>query len=147
MSAGNHFAEVVLGYDFYCEVVFEYVDIGVAPYGFDQTFLDFKPGVVGMVEYAEFRMPPLAVEVEGAVSLAVEVHAPVKKLPDLVGRTLDYFPHRLRIAQPVAGYHRIMYMFVEIVDLHIGDRRHPALCKGGVCFIEGCFAYQCHFPF
>ncbi len=76
---------MVLGYDFYGEVVFEYVDIGVAPYGFDQTFLDFKPGVVGMVEYAEFRMPPLAVEVEGAVILLVEVNAPSDKLPYLFG--------------------------------------------------------------
>ena len=35
-------------------------------------------------------------------------------------------------------------MFVEVVELQIGDRCHSSLREGGVGFLEGAFAYERH---
>ncbi len=146
-SAARHYAsQMMLRDNLYGKMMLEHIDIGRAAHLADKALLDLIAGIVGMVQDAEFRVSSLTVEVEVTVSLAVEVHAPVKKLPDLVGRTLDYFPHRLRIAQPVAGYHRIMYMFVEIVDRGVGDRGNTTLRKSCVSLIEHSLAYKGYAP-
>ena len=45
-------------------MMFEDIDILVGSDGFDKRLLDFKAGVVGMVEYAELGVASLTVKVE-----------------------------------------------------------------------------------
>ena len=135
---------MVLGDYLDCEVVVEYVDVGVGAYGLDEAFLDFKTGVVGVVEDAEFRVATLAVEVKRAVVLFVEVHAPANQLAYLVGGALHHLLDGGGIGQPVAGHHGVVDVFVEVVYGEVCHRCHAALGQGGVGLFEGCLANQRH---
>ena len=59
-------------------------------------------------------------KVKRSVGILVEIDAPANELPDLPGGALDDLIDRLGVAQPVARDHRIVDMFVEIIDLQIG---------------------------
>ncbi len=135
----------MLGDDLDGKMMFEDVDVGVRPDSLDERFLDLESGVVGMVEDAELRVAAFAVEVEAAVFLLVEVNAPVDKLTYLSGSLGDNLSDSLRIAEPVAGYHCVVDVFLEIVYFEVGDRSHSALGEGRVGFIESGLADQGHF--
>ena len=135
---------MVLGDYLYGEVVLEYVDLRVGAHGGDQGILNFESGVVGMVEDAEFGVSSFAVKIETSVLVLVEVDAPPYKLAYLLGCSFHDHFYGFRIAEPVAGDHGIVYMFVEIVDLKIGYRGYSALSEGCVGFVEGGFADKCH---
>ena len=71
-SAPCHlYSQMVLRYNLHRKVVFLNLDVRVAPHGLDESALDFGAGVVGMMQYAELRMPSLAVQVELAVFFPV----------------------------------------------------------------------------
>lgn len=145
-AAGDYLAQMVLGDDLYGEMVFVYVDGGIGLNRLDEAFLDLEAGVVGMMEDAELRVSPLAVEVEGAVILAVEVHAPLYQLTDLLGSSGDHLPHRLGVGKEVAGNHRVVDMLVEVVDQEVGHRRHTPLCQRRVRLFECRLADEGHTP-
>ncbi len=127
---------MVLGDDFDGEMVFKDIDVGVGADSLYQALLYLETGVVGVMEDAELRVSPFAVEVKRAVILLVEVHPPLDELPDLAGGLLDDHLHGCRVADPVACHHRVVDMLVEVVDLEVGHRGHSPLGQGGVGFFE-----------
>ena len=141
----HNLSKMVLRYDLDSEVVFKNVDIGILPNLTDEALLNFEAGVVGMVENTEFRVSAFAVEIELAIFLAVEIHTPLKQLADLLRSSFDHFFHGFRVAEPVASYHSIVDVFVEIVHFEVGHRGHTTLSERSVSFIESCLADQSHF--
>ncbi len=139
-TAGYDLPQVVLGDDFDGEMVLVDVDVRVGADGLDQAALDFEAGVVGVVQDAELRVASLAVEVERAVGLAVEVHAPFKELAYLAGSAGHDFFYRRGVGEPVAGDHRVADMLLEVVNLEVRHRRHSPLGQGGVGLFELCLA-------
>jgi len=130
-AAGHHLAQVVLGDDLHGEVVVEYRDVGGVAYAAHQSLLDGGSGVVCMVQDAELGVASFAVQIEGAVFLAVEVHAPAQELLDLRRCVADHLLHGRRIGDPVAGHHRVVYMFVKVrpVPDWLRKPRHPGQRK------------------
>ena len=122
----------------------ENVDIRILPHFGYEAFLDFKAGIVGMVENTEFRMASLAVEVECAVRTLVEIHAPFHELFYLSRSTFHHLFHGGRVAEVVAGHHCIGDMFVEIVYKQVGYRSHSSLGEGCVGLFKSGFTYYCH---
>ena len=142
--AGHNLAEVVLSDDLDGKMVFVDVDVGMRPDSLDKTLLYLVARVVGVVEYTEFRMSALAVKVEIAFFVLVEIDTPADKLFDLGRRALDDHLDGSRVAEPVARDHRVMDMFIEIINLEICHRSDTALCQSCVGFIESRFTYQRH---
>ena len=122
-------AQVVLRDDFHRIVVGKYCDVGMLFYGFDEAGLDFRACVVLMVQDAEFRVSAFAVQVEGAVGLLVEVHAPLDEFPDLCRSVAHYFLHGGAVADPVARNHGVFDVLLEVVHCQIGHRRDTSLCE------------------
>ena len=89
-----------------------------------------------MVEDAELGVASLPVEVEAAVFLTVEVHFPAQEVGDSLRGPFHHLLHGLRVAQPVAGHHRVVDMLVEIVYLEIGDAGNSSLGIIGVGLVE-----------
>ena len=133
---------MVLGDDFDGEVVFEDVDVGVCAHGLDKAFLNFEARVVGVVEDAEFAVTAFAVEVEGAVGLAVEVDAPFDEPADLLGSTFDDFLDGGGVAEHVAGDHRVADVFVEVIHFKISHGGDASLREGRVSLFELGFAHE-----
>lgn len=59
----------------------------------------------------------------------VEVHAPVDELLDLFGGITHHLLHGGAVADPVAGYHGVFDVLVEVVHGQIGHRGDASLCK------------------
>ena len=95
-----------------------------------------------MVQNAEFAVAAFAVQIEGAVGLAVEVHAPVKQLLDLRGCVAHHFLDSLGVAEPVARNHCVVYVFLKVINFKVRNRRHTALSQCCIGFFEGGLAYQ-----
>ena len=146
-APGDACAEVVLGNDLYGEVVFLDFDVGAGSDGCHEPALDFSSCVVGVVEYAELGVPAFAVEVEVAVGVLVEVHAPGHELAYLLGGVFHYLLHGLSVADVVAGHHGVFDVFLEVVYFEVGDGGHAALCEAGVGLVECGLADEAHFPF
>ena len=144
MSARHDLAEMVLGYDLDGETVLVYIDIGMLLDLAYQALLNLRTCIVLVVEYPELRMPSLAVKIEAAVGSLVKLDAPAYQLAYL-GRSLgDHLAHRLRVAEPVAGNHGILYMLVEIIYREVGDRCHTSLGQKRIGLLERGLADQCH---
>ncbi len=126
-SPVHYFAQVMLGYYFYSEVVFVHIDVGASLHSLNKAFLYLEAGVVGVVQYAELAVTALAVKVERAVFAAVEVDTPLQQLPDLRGCLPHNFLYGLWVAEPVAGYHSVVDVLFEVVDRQVGDRSHTTL--------------------
>lgn len=77
-------------------------------------------------------MATLAVQVERAVFLAVEVNAPFHELADLGRGVAHHLLDGRRVREPVSGHHRVVDMLLEVVDLEIGDRGHATLREIGI---------------
>ena len=112
---------MVLCDNFDGEMMFEYIDIRVFAHLANKALLYFVTGVVGMVEDAEFAVPPFAVKVEIPIVVTVEINSPANQFADLFGRFGDYFSNGFRVAKLVAGNHSVFEMFVEVVDFEISD--------------------------
>ncbi len=118
-AAGYYLTQMVLGYYFYCKMIFKYVNLVIGTYRLDKSALDLKSGIVGMMEDSEFGVPSFTVQVKAAILLAVELNAPFQQLLDLLRGLAHHFAYSLSVAEPVAGYHSVFNMFFEIVDLKI----------------------------
>ena len=141
-AARHLHAQVVLRQYLDGEVVVQHFDVRVGLHGAYQGRLYLCSRVVGVVQDAELRVSALAVQVEVAVLLAVELHAPLHHLAYLLGAALDHEFHGLRVAQPVACHHRVVDMLVEVVEFEVRDGGHAALCKVGVGLFQFGLAYQ-----
>ena len=146
-AAGDAHAEVVLGDDFHGEVVFLDLNVGTGPDGRHESALYLGSGIVGMVQNAELRVTALAVQVEGAVVLAVEVDAPLHQLLYLFGCVSYYLLHGGTVRDEVAGYHGVFNVLLEIVELQVGDAGHSALRERCVRLVEAGFADEAHLAF
>ena len=65
-------------------------------------------------------MSTLAMQVEVAIFLAVEVDAPLHQFLDLFRSHAHYLLYGLWVADVVASYHGVLDVFVEVVYLEIG---------------------------
>ena len=122
-------AQMVLCDDFHRIVVGEYADVGMPFHSFDERSLYLGSRVVLVVQDAEFRVTAFFVQVECPVFLFVEVHAPVDELLDLFGCVAHHLLHGGAVADPVAGYHGVFDVLVEVVHGQIGYRGDASLCK------------------
>ena len=141
-ATGHYLAEVVLGDDFDGEMMLIHIYVGMVTHAVYEAFLYLETGVVGMVEDAELAVAALAVKVKCAVVLAVKLHTVVYQKLYLLGCAGDYLPDRFGVAQPVAGYHCVLDMFVEVVHAEVGDRCHSALSQGCVGFVKRGLAHE-----
>ncbi len=89
-------------------------------------------------------MAAFAVKVEHAVFVAVEIHAPFEQLLDLFRSLGDNLTNCDGVGKPVAGNHRVLNMFFEVVEFQICYRRNAALGECGVGFVKGGFTHQGH---
>lgn len=101
-------------------------------HGFDERSLYFGSRVVLVVQDAELRVSAFLVQVECSVFLLVEVHTPVDELLDLCGRVAHHLLHGGAVADPVARYHGVFDVLLEIVHGQVGYRGDASLCKIGV---------------
>ena len=83
----------------------------------------------------------MGMEVKRSVVFLVKVHAPADQLSDLLRCTFDNFFDGVAVAEPVAGDHGVVDMFVEIVYRKVCHRCHTALSESRVCFVESGFTY------
>lgn len=141
-SACHYASQMVLGDDFYGKMMLVDVYIGVMSHCLYKTALYFESGVVGVMQYSEFAMSTLAVQVKRPVFATVKVHTPRQQIFDTLGRSGDHGAYCCRVGEPVSGYHSIMYVFLEVVHGKIGHRSDPALCQCSVGLIESSLAYQ-----
>ena len=111
--------EVVLRDYLHGEVVLLHVDVGAGAHRSHKSALYLGARVVGVVQDAELGVSALAVQVELAVLLAVEVHAPFHELGNLLRRIAHHLLYGTAVADEVARYHRVFDMLVEIVDCKI----------------------------
>ena len=139
-AAGDDAPQVVLGENLDSEVVLKDVDILVGLDRLDQRRLYLVSRVVGVMEDAELAVPALTMQVEVALLVLVELHAPVDERLDLLGGLGDHLLDRLGVAEPVASHHGVVDVFVEVVDQQVGDTCHTALCQVGVGLVEGALA-------
>ena len=138
-------AKVVLCDNLHCEMVLLNLDVGVVAHGFHQPSLYLCTCVVGVVKDAELRVSTLTVEVKLAVVLAVKVNAPVDKLFYLLRSVTHNHLNSGRVADVVAGNHRVLDVLLEIVYLKVGDACYAALRKLGVGLVESCLADETNF--
>ena len=75
-------------------------------------------------------------QVELTVFLAVEVDAPLDEFLDLFRSHADHLFYCLSVTDEVAGNKGISNVLVEGVELQIGHRGYPTLCKRGVGLVE-----------
>ena len=86
----------------------------------DETFLNFGSGVVLVVQNSELGVTALAVEVKLAILLLVEIHAPVDEGLNLPWGFTHHLLHSHRVAEPVAGYHSVVNVLVEVINKSVG---------------------------
>ena len=103
--------------------------------------------IVLVVQDAEFRVPALAVQVKTAVFLLVEVDAPMDKLLDLGGGVAHHFLHGGAVADPVARYHGVLDVLLEVVHGQVGHRGDASLCEVCIGLLHACLADEGHRTF
>ena len=140
-------SEVVLRDNLHGEVVLLHLDVGTCPDGSHQSALYLGSCVVGVVEDAELRVTSLAVEVEIAVLVFVEVDTPPHQFLDLLRGIPDHLLHSLAVADIVAGNHRVFDVFLEIVYGEIGHRGDTTLRKTRVGLVELGLTDEAHLSF
>ena len=116
---GHDDAHVVLRDNLHGIMVGIYLNIRMRMYGTDQAGLDLCACIIGMVQDAELRVATLLVEVELAIGLLIELHTPVDQSLDLRRSFPHYFFHSRTIADPVASYHGVFDVFLEVIHLQI----------------------------
>ena len=137
-------SQMVLCYYLHREMVFLYIYVGICSHGSHKSALYLGSSIVRVVQDSEFRVSALTVQVVRAVFLAVEVHTPVHKLLYLCRRVSYHLFYGRAVADVVAGYHCVLYVFFEVVHFKVCDRCHTSLRKRRIGFVECGFAYHAH---
>ena len=143
-AVGDAYAKMVLGDDLHSKVILQHIDERIAAYCFHQSALYLGAGVIGVVQDAKLRVTALAVKVVLPLGVLVEVHSPLHKLHNLLRCVSHHLLHSSGIADPVAGDHRVVDVFVKIINQQVCHRGYTALCLGGVCFVKSSLAAQCN---
>ena len=125
------------------EEVLVHIDFGMLAHLPDEALLYLVARVVLVVQDAELRMPAFLVQVEVALFVAIEVHAPFQQLLDLRRSFVHHLFHRRQVAVPVTGNERVLDMFLEIVRV-IGHRGDATLGKRSVRHVERVFTKNGH---
>ena len=89
---------MVLRDDLHGEMVLQNLYIRIAAHGFHQAALYLCTGIIGVVENTELRVTALTVQVESAILLLIEVHAPLHQLLDASRRITHHLLHGCRVA-------------------------------------------------
>ena len=140
-------AQVVLRDDFHGKMVLQNLDVWVAAHSLHQSALYFCSGVVSMVQDTEFGVSALAVKVELAVLLFVEVNAPAQQVVNAGRSITHHLFHGCRIAYVVACYHGVFDMLLEVVHQQVCNRGNAALRFCRVGFFQRSLADQNHLAF
>ena len=135
---------MMLGENLDSEMTLLNIDVGMLLDGLDERALYGMTCIVGVMEDAEFGVSSFAMQVVFAIFILVEVYTPFHELANLFGGFGDDKFHGLRVGEPVARYHRVVDMFLEIIKFEVGYRRNAALCKVGVRFLKFTLTDQCH---
>ena len=143
-AAGDADAEVMLRDDLYGKVVLQYLDVGIAAYGFHESALYLGPCVVGMMEDAELGVSAFPVEVELAVLLLVEVDAPADEVANALRSVAHHLFHGCRVADVVARYHRVLDVLLEVIDQQVRHGGDAALSLGRIRLFERSLADERH---
>ena len=118
-AAGHTDAQMVLRDNLHRKVIFQHLDVGVVAHRLHQSALNLRPRVVGMVQDAELRVASLPVQVERAVLLLVEVHAPLQQVLDALRSAHHHLLHRLRVADVVARNHRVLDVLFKVIHQQV----------------------------
>jgi len=125
-------AQMVLRDDFNRKVMFQHFDVGMLANGRHEAALNLRARVVGVVQDAEFAVSALAMQVERAVFLPVEVDAPLHEVANAVRCLGDYLVHGGWVVDVVACHHRVVDVLLEIVQRQVGHTGNSPLCLGRV---------------
>ena len=142
-----HHSKMMLRDNLHSKVVLLDVDIRIAAHRLHQSALNLSSGVVGMVKDTELRVSSLAVKVERAVFLFVEIHSPLHQFLNLRRGISYHLFHSLAVADIVAGNHCVFDMFLEIIYFEVCHRSNSTLCKIGIGLVERSFADKTNLSF
>ena len=129
-------AQVVLGDNLYGKVVLLDFYVGVVPDSLHQSALYLGTCVVGVVQDAELGVPSLAVEVEVAVLLAVEVNTPFYEFFDLFRRHSNHLTYCLRVADVIAGNHSVLNVLLKVINKEVCHRCNTTLRKRSISLVQ-----------
>ena len=87
-------------------------------------------GVVGVVEYQDSECPPSRCRSNDASSRLSKSTPHCRSWLIWEGAYSGLLFDGLGVAQPVAGHHGVVDMFVEVVEAQIGDRCHSTSARG-----------------
>ena len=142
----HNFSQVVLRENFHRKMVLIHIDLRMSLDGLDERHLDFVTRVVGMMQDAELAVSTLAVQVILTLLVLVEVYAPVHEFPNLSGSLGNDLLHRIGVAEPVTGNHRVVDVLVKVIHLQVGHCSHTALREVGVRLFHLGLAHESHSP-
>ena len=137
----------MLGDNLHGKVVLLDVNVGAGTHSRHQSTLYLGTGVVGMVQDAELRVASLAVQVEVAVLLTVEVDAPLYEFLDLFRCIAHHLFHGGTVGDVVTGNYRVFYVLVKVVKLQVCHAGHATLCERCVSLVEACFTDEAYLAF
>ena len=141
-TASDTHTKVVLGDDLDGKMVLQHLDLRVGTHGCHQSALDLRTGVIGMMQDTELGVSAFAVEVKRTVVFLIEVNTPLDEFLD-TSRCVAYdLFYCCRVTEPVTRHHRIVDMFVEVIDQEIRYGCDTSLCFGGVGLLEGGLAAE-----
>ena len=122
-------SQVVLGDNLHGEMVLLDGDVGTVAHCLHQSALYLGSCIILVMQDTKLRVTAFAMEVELTVLLPVEVHTPLHQFTYLPWRILHHQLHCFGVADIVAGYHRVLDVLVEIVELQVCHRSHSTLCE------------------
>ena len=145
--AGHLDAQMVLCDDFNGEMVFQHGNVLVGSHGSHQSSLNLKARVILVVQYPEFAVSALPMQVVLAFWRLVEVDSPLHQVVDGLGGVAHNMFNRLAVGYEIACDHRVLDVFFEVVYLQISHRGDTSLCLGRVGLVQGSLANQGNFTF
>ena len=146
-AASDTNAHVVLSDDFYSEMVLINVDVGIVSHSLHESALNLSTSVVGMVENAELGVSSFTVEVKGTIFLLVKIHAPLHQSLDACRTAFDHLFYGFWVTDPVACYHCVFDMLLEVIYKQICYGGNTSLCFCSVSFFKGSLAHNSYLTF
>ena len=127
---------MVLRDNFHGKMVFKNGNLLIGADSSHQAPLNFKARIVGMVQDTELGMSALAMEVEGAIFLFIEIDAPLDQFGNLRGSIAHHQINGINIGNIVARDDGILNVFIEIVHSQIGNRGDAPLSFSGIGLVK-----------
>ena len=140
-------AQMVLCNNFYSKVILKNSNIRMMTYCLNQSTLNFKARIIGMMQNAKFRVSTFAVKIVSTIFLLIEVYTPLHQAFNTSRAIFYHLFHCTLIANIVASNQRVFNMFLKVIHLEIRYRCHTTLCFGSVSFFDCSFTNECHLTF